>query len=70
MNAKIESNLRKLAKTSLAMNFVKKNNGEWNHQNWLDFLAEIKRKGYEPIDPAQVGLLLEEKKAQYLTVKA
>ncbi len=61
-----ERNIRRLERSVIPMNFVKRKNGEWNHQDWLDFLTEIKERGYAPIDDRQVGLLLEERKAQYL----
>ncbi|OGV31929.1 MAG: hypothetical protein A2020_14290 [Lentisphaerae bacterium GWF2_45_14] len=60
-----EENLKKLAATNLATNFVKKNNGEWNHQKWLDFCAFLEQKSYCPINLDQVGLLLEKKKAEF-----
>lgn len=64
-----ETNLRKLTRSPIPMNFVKKKNGSWNHQDWLDFLDYLKGKSYFPIDTDRVGLLLEEKKAQYLALK-
>ena len=36
-----EANIRKLSRSPIPMNFVKKHNGQWNHQDWLDFLADI-----------------------------
>jgi len=51
------------------MNFVKKNDGKWNHQQWIDLLKELDAKGYKPIDQNQVGILLEEKKKVYLSKK-
>ncbi len=69
MASKEEINLKRLVKTPIIMNFVKKKNGAWNHQDWLDFLSYLKEKGYDPINPDQVGLLLEERKAQYLASK-
>ena len=69
MATKKETNLKKLAKTSLLMNFVKKNNGKWNHAQWIDLLAGLEKKGYKPIDADQIGLLLEEKKEVYLAKK-
>ncbi len=66
---KEDANLKKLTKSPIAMNFVKKQKGEWNHQDWLNFLEYLKEKGYTPIDADRVGLLLEEKKAQYLAAK-
>lgn len=62
---KEENNLKKLARTNLATNFVKKCKGEWNHDEWLKFCDSIKKKGYSPIDLDQVGLLLENKRAEY-----
>ena len=64
-----ENNLKKLAKTPLLANFVKKNKGTWDHEAWLGLLTAIGAKGYYPIDEDQVGLLLEEKKAEYLAKK-
>lgn len=61
-----ENNLKKLARTNLPMNFVKKNNGNWNHDEWMAFCDFLKEKGYTPIEFDQVGLLLEKKKAEYL----
>lgn len=69
MATKEETNLKKLAKSPVVMNFVKKKNGCWNHQDWLDFIEELGKKGFSPIDSDKVGLLLEEKKAQYLASK-
>ena len=62
-------NLGKLMKSPYVMNFIKRKNGNWNHQEWLDFLADLKKNGFDPIDADQVGLLLEERKAQYLAAR-
>ena len=64
--SKAESNLKKLRRSPIPMTFVKRQKGSWNHQNWLDFLAYLEEKQYFPIDTDKVGLLLEEKKKQYL----
>ena len=64
-----ETNLRKLSRSPIPMNFVKKQNGSWNHQDWLNFLEYLKGKKYFPIDTDRVGLLLEEKKAQFNAAK-
>ena len=58
-----------LKRSSIPMNFVKKNNGSWDHAKWLEFLDYIKSKGYEVDDIDQVGLLLESKKERYFTDK-
>ena len=60
-----EENIKRFAKTPLAMNFVKAHNGAWNHADWLNFLREIEEKGYFPIDTDRVGLILEDKKKAF-----
>lgn len=62
-------NLKKLSRTNIVMNFIKKNNGRWDHRGWLDFCEYLTEKGYSPIDFDQVGLMLENKKAAYLAGK-
>jgi hypothetical protein len=60
-----EVNLAKLAKTTTLMNFVKKNQGSWDHTLWEELCKKISKK-YSPIDFDKVGILLEEKKNKYL----
>ena len=64
-----EENIKRFAKTSLAMNFVKAHNGNWNHADWLNFLREVEEKGYFPIDTDRVGLILEDKKKAFNAAK-
>ena len=64
-----EENIKRFAKTALAMNFVKAHNGSWNHADWLNFLREIEEKGYYPIDTDRVGLILEDKKKAFNAAK-
>ncbi len=64
-----EENLKKLAKTSLLSNFIKKHKGSWEHQNWVNFCTIVKKNGYYLIDFDQVGLLLERKKSAYIGKK-
>ena len=60
-----EENIKRFAKTPLAMNFVKAHNGAWNHADWLNFLRDLEEKGYFPIDTDRVGLILEDKKKAF-----
>ena len=60
-----EENIKRFAKTPLAMNFVKAHNGSWNHTDWLNFLRDIEERGYFPIDTDRVGLILEDKKKAF-----
>ena len=62
----VDQNLSKLAASRIPMNFVREHNGSWDHEMWLAFLESLKKKGYEPIDPDRVGLILEEAKAKFL----
>lgn len=64
-----EENLKRLSRVAIPMNFVKKVNGVWNHEQWLEFCESLETKGYTPINFDQVGLLLEKKKAEYLAKK-
>ena len=62
-----EENIKRFVKTPLAMNFVKAHNGSWNHEDWLNFIREVKEKGYYPIDFDRVGLILEDKKKAFFS---
>ncbi len=64
-----EENLKRLARTSIPMNFVKKNEASWDHCAWIEFCTLLEEKGYTPIDLDQVGLLLEKKKEAFLSSK-
>ena len=68
MDAK-EKNLKKLSRTSIPMNFVKKTEGIWDHEQWEEFCATLETKKYTPIDFAKVGELLEAKREAYLAKK-
>ncbi len=64
-----DANLKKLSRTSIPMNFIKKNRGTWNHVDWESFCDSLDNKGYTPIDFDEVGVLLEKKKVAYLKKK-
>ncbi len=66
----VDENLSKLAASRIPGNFVREHNGVWDHQMWLDFLEYIRTKGYDPIDPDRVGLILEHAKAKMLAKKS
>ena len=58
--------MQDLLKAGILKDFVRKNVGEWNHQQWLELCEDIKKQDYCCIDLDQVGLKLEEEKAKYL----
>ena len=62
----MEKNLKKLSRTPILMNFVKKNEGKWDHDGWMTLCESLEEKGYTPIDFDEVGALLEKKKEAYL----
>ena len=62
-----EANLERLSKSGLLDNFVTKNKGTWDNEKWLNLCDEISRQDFTPIDYDQVGLVLEKKKAGYLS---
>jgi ADP-heptose:LPS heptosyltransferase len=62
-------NLKKLARTTILINFIKKHNAQWNHEEWLELVKHIENKGYTPIDFDEVGVVLEQKKEAYLNKK-
>lgn len=64
-----DENLKKLSKTNIITNFIKKHKGSWTHDLWLDFCNYLKEKGYSPIDTDKVGALLEDKKKTYFSKK-
>ncbi len=66
--SKKDASLAKFAKTTTLTNFVKKNQGSWDHIMWEELCTKIGKK-YAPIDFDKVGVLLEEKKAKYLASK-
>ncbi|HBC89299.1 MAG TPA: hypothetical protein DCZ94_20350 [Lentisphaeria bacterium] len=60
-----EENLSRLSRISILKDFVKENNGNWDHQKWLELCDSIEKSGYVPVDFDQVGLLLEQEKAEF-----
>lgn len=58
-------NLKRLSESSILISFVEKNSGKWDHAKWLCLCDEIRNAGFFPIDFDQVGLILEQLKAEY-----
>ena len=64
-----ELNIQRLVKSGILTNYVKENNGTWDHQRWLSLCKVIFEKGYFPIDLDQVGLALAQEKKHLLEGK-
>ncbi len=62
-----KSDMERLAKSGKLEDFVRRNNGSWDHQKWLTLCEEISLEGYEPIDYDQVGILIEQYKTVYFS---
>ena len=52
-------NFNRLRRSDIPSSFVKKHNGIWNHQDWLDFCKQITDAGYSPMHLDKLGSLLE-----------
>ncbi len=60
-----EDNLQKLEQLDILDKFVKENNGNWDHQKWMELCELIEKQDLGSIDFDKVGLLLEEKKSKH-----
>ncbi|GEM_PF-468516 len=60
-----EKNLERLFGTSILVDFVNGNNGQWDHQKWLGLCDKVTEEGFAPIDFDQMGLMLEKLKADF-----
>ena len=68
----VKKAITSLRKTAIPMNFVKNNNGEWDHSKWEEFITSLKEKGYvinSQEDLNAIGLLLEDKKEAFFASK-
>ena len=61
----MEKNLKRLEESELPWNFVVANKSTWDHAKWLEFVEDIKNKGFDPIDLNAVGMVLERLKLEY-----
>jgi hypothetical protein len=62
-------NLKRLGESSILAEFVERHDGEWDHPAWLSLYQILEDEGYTPIDFDRVGLLLEERRSEYLNKK-
>ncbi len=58
-------NLTRWQESGAPLQWVEDCRGEWNHQDWLNLLAELQQSEFWPMTPEDVGRVLEELKAQY-----
>jgi hypothetical protein len=56
----MEDNLRRWKQSSFPQAWVEQHPSGWNHQDWLDLLERLRQTEYWPMEPAEVGAVLEE----------
>ena len=56
----------KLMKSGLLDKFVKEHEGNWKYDDWEEFLARLKKKGYEKLDQDRIHTLAENMKRNML----
>ena len=54
----------RLIRSGLVQNFVKQKGGQWNHKDWLGFLASVRSVGYHSLSDDQIGRVLEQEKVK------
>jgi hypothetical protein len=60
----MNSEAERLIQSGLIQSFVKQRGGQWNHQEWLGFLASVRSAGYHILSDDEIGLLLEQEKSR------
>ena len=58
-------NLRRWRESGQARSWVQARRGSWGHADWLALLDDLRRSPFWPMDPAAVGLVLEEEKRRW-----
>jgi hypothetical protein len=59
-------NLRRWKDSGRPRAWVEAHKGRWNHDDWLALLEELRRSPFWPLQPDQVGLVLEDVKREWL----
>ncbi len=63
-----ETNLSRWKASGNPEEWVRQRNLQWSHQDWLDLLASLRRSDFWPMEPDEIGRVLEEQK-NVLTTK-
>ncbi len=58
-------NLRRWQEQGEARRWVEDHRGSWNHEDWLELLAELQQSRFWPMHPDALARVLEELKVQY-----
>jgi hypothetical protein len=62
-------NLRHWQDSGEPRRWVEEHQGQWDHADWLSLLEMLRQSGYWPVDPNQVGLMLEEAKLRWWNLR-
>lgn len=57
-------NLKRWRESGQPRSWVEAHKGQWNHQDWLGLLETLQRSPYWPMQPDDVGRVLEEVKSR------
>lgn len=60
--APYDDNLRRWKESGQPRRWVESRQGAWDHAQWEELLAELRRGEYWPLDPAAVGAALDERR--------
>jgi hypothetical protein len=60
-----QDNLVRWSKSGQPQRWVEERNGQWDHQDWYSLLEGLQRSELWPMDPQDVGMVLEELKAEF-----
>jgi hypothetical protein len=63
--ALLKSNLQRWQESGRPRAWVARHNGQWNHDDWITLLEELKGSDFWPLEPDAVGALLEAEKRAY-----
>jgi hypothetical protein len=65
VDLRIAENLRLWQQSGAPRRWVECHRGQWNHQDWLDLLADLCRPMCGLLDPDTIGLILEETRQRW-----
>lgn len=63
-------NLQKILRSGILENFIRRENGSWDHHGWINLCEEISLNDVNPVDFDQVGMILETVKELYNKIGA
>ncbi len=66
IHKKMDENLQRWSASREPSDWVGQRKGSWDHAEWYALLDKLQESAYWPMDPHEVGQVLEAKKAEYL----